>query len=69
MQSKEPIPYQVLSGLSEICEISTDCLLGMSRKSREADLDNVLPSSMITKLQKESAGYAIQILLTLLRLF
>mgnify|MGYP004681417465 CR=1 FL=1 len=43
MQSKEPIPYQVLSGLSEICEISTDCLLGMSRKSREADLDNVLP--------------------------
>lgn len=37
------IPYQILIALSEICEVSTDCLLGLKSKSREKDLNNVLP--------------------------
>lgn len=43
IQLKTPIPYQVLSALSEICEVSTDCLLGIVESSRNADFDNVLP--------------------------
>lgn len=38
-----PIPYQILTALSEICEVSTDCLLGLSTKSRNSDFDNILP--------------------------
>ena len=37
------IPYHILIALSEICEVSTDCLLGLISKSREKDFDNVLP--------------------------
>lgn len=36
-------PYNILISLSDICEVSTDCLLGLHDKSRTADLDNVLP--------------------------
>lgn len=36
-------PYNILISLSDICEVSTDCLLGLHAKSRVADLDNVLP--------------------------
>lgn len=36
-------PYNILISLSDICEVSTDCLLGLHDKSRAADLDNVLP--------------------------
>ena len=31
------IPYQILIALSEICEVSTNCLLGLKSKSREKD--------------------------------
>lgn len=37
------IPYQILISLSEICEVSTDCLLGLTEKSRKRDLDQVIP--------------------------
>lgn len=37
------IPYQILIALSEICDVSTDCLLGIIAKSREKDFDNALP--------------------------
>lgn len=40
---KVAIPYHILVLLSEICEVSTDCLIGMNNKSREADLDGKLP--------------------------
>lgn len=43
IQSKAPIPYPVLSALSEICDVSTDCLLGIIKASRRTDFDNVLP--------------------------
>jgi len=36
-------PYNILISLSDICEVSTDCLLGLRDGSRAADLDNVLP--------------------------
>lgn len=55
------IPYQILIALSEICEVSTDCLLGLKSKSREKDLNNVLPfrydyriAKRIRKLCQES---------------
>lgn len=55
------IPYQTLIALSEICEVSTDCLLGLKSKSREKDLNNVLPfrydyriAKRIRKLCQES---------------
>lgn len=40
---KVPIPYDILISLSEICEVSTDCLLGIIDKSRNRDFDNILP--------------------------
>ncbi len=43
IKERTPIPYKILSALSEICEVSTDCLLGIKEKSRERDFDNVLP--------------------------
>lgn len=43
IQLKVPIPYPVLSALSEICDVSTDCLLGIIKASRNTDFDNVLP--------------------------
>lgn len=43
IQLKAPIPYPVLSALSEICDVSTDCLLGIIKASRRTDFDNVLP--------------------------
>lgn len=36
-------PYNILISLSDICEVSTDCLLGLRKGSRAADLDNILP--------------------------
>ena len=43
INDKIAIPYHVLVELSDICEVSTDCLLGIINKSREKDFDNVLP--------------------------
>lgn len=43
LQGNIPIPYQILITLSDLCEVSTDCLLGISDKSRNSDFDNVLP--------------------------
>lgn len=43
MQQRVAIPYNILSSLSEICEVSTDCLLGIINNSRQTDFDNVLP--------------------------
>jgi len=37
------LPYNILISISDICEVSTDCLLGLHNESRAADLDNVLP--------------------------
>jgi len=36
-------PYSILISLSDICGVSTDCLLGFREGSRSADLDNILP--------------------------
>ncbi len=36
-------PYNILISLSDICEVSTDCLLGLTKKSREKDFDGHLP--------------------------
>ncbi len=36
-------PYNILISLSDICEVSTDCLIGIHEGSRTADLDNILP--------------------------
>lgn len=43
LQERIPIPYQILTALSDICEVSTDCLLGISTNSRRSDFDNILP--------------------------
>lgn len=43
IQDRIPIPYQILISLSDICEVSTDCLLGISPQSRNSDFDNILP--------------------------
>ncbi len=43
MSCKVAIPYHILVLLSEICEVSTDCLIGLNNKSRESDLDGKLP--------------------------
>lgn len=43
IQERIPIPYQILIALSDICEVSTDCLLGITNKSRNSDFDNILP--------------------------
>lgn len=43
IQEHIPIPYQVLTALSDICGVSTDCLLGISTESRSGDFDNILP--------------------------
>ena len=36
-------PYNILLSLSNICEVSTDCLLGLHKESRPPDLDDILP--------------------------
>lgn len=43
IQDRIPIPYQILTSLSDICEVSTDCLLGISPQSRNSDFNNILP--------------------------
>lgn len=43
ISEKVAIPYNILISLSEICEVSTDCLLGIVNTSRERDFDNILP--------------------------
>lgn len=43
LNDEKDIPYKHLITLSEICNVSTDCLLGLSSKSRERDFDNILP--------------------------
>lgn len=55
------IPYQILITLSEICDVSTDCLLGIINKSRQTDFENILPfrydyriAERIRKLCKQS---------------
>jgi hypothetical protein len=40
---KIAIPYHILSLLSNICKVSTDCLIGLNNQSRDLDFDNVLP--------------------------
>ena len=52
IQLKAPIPYPVLSALSEICDVSTDCLLGIIKASRRTDFDNVLPFKYNYKIAK-----------------
>lgn len=61
IEERIDIPYQILIALSEICEVSTDCLLGLISKSRKKDFDNVLPfrydyqiAKRIRKLCQES---------------
>lgn len=36
-------PYSVVYALSEICEVSTDCLLGFRKASRDVDMNDTLP--------------------------
>lgn len=55
------IPYQILTALSEICEVSTDCLLGIINRSRQRSFDDILPfqydyriAERIRKLCKQS---------------
>ena len=43
IEDRIAIPYSILEMLSDICEVSTDCLLGLATQSRERDLDNILP--------------------------
>lgn len=50
------IPYQILISLSELCEVSTDCLLGLINKSREKDFDNVLPFRYDYRIAKRIRG-------------
>lgn len=37
------MPYNILISLSELCDISTDCLLGIRNNSRNRDKNNKLP--------------------------
>ena len=41
--NEKDIPCKILIALSEICEVSTDCLLGLTNTSRDRDLENNLP--------------------------
>lgn len=43
LNNEKDIPYKHLIALSEICDVSTDCLLGITDKSRSRDFDNILP--------------------------
>ena len=43
INNKKNVPYELLYKISEICGVSTDCLLGRISKSRERDFDNILP--------------------------
>lgn len=43
LRNEKDIPCKLLISLSEICEVSTDCLLGLTNKSRDRDFDNNLP--------------------------
>jgi cro/CI family transcriptional regulator len=43
LNDEKDIPCKQLIALSEICEVSTDCLLGLKNKSRDRDFDNTLP--------------------------
>lgn len=43
LNNRLDIPYSILNSLSIICEVSTDCLLGMIDKSRDKGIDNVPP--------------------------
>lgn len=43
LNDEKDIPCKHLIALSEICNVSTDCLLGLSSKSRDRDFDNILP--------------------------
>lgn len=43
INNKIAIPYQILAPLSKICDVSTDCILGIINKSRDKDLNNELP--------------------------
>lgn len=43
INNKAEIPYHVLISLSKICEVSTDCILGLVNKSRNNDLNANIP--------------------------
>lgn len=43
LNNEKDIPCKQLIALSEICDVSTDCLLGLTSKSRNRDFDNILP--------------------------
>lgn len=49
-------PYNILIALSDICEVSTDCLIGLRDKSRDPDLDNVLPFRYNYKIAERIRG-------------
>lgn len=56
MKGLEPPNYEILRALSDICGVSTDCLLGLKKKSRKSDLDGILPfkyNPAISKRLKE----------------
>lgn len=52
MKGLEPPSYEILRALSDICGVSTDCLLGFNKKSRSADLDGILPFEYNTSISK-----------------
>lgn len=43
INNKIAIPYHILVSLSKICDVSTDCILGIVKTSRLKDLNNELP--------------------------
>lgn len=43
LNNEKDIPCKHLIALSEVCDVSTDCLLGITNKSRSRDFDNILP--------------------------
>lgn len=44
------IPYDILSSLSDILGVSTDCLLGISQVNREKNWDNSIPFKYNTEI-------------------
>jgi len=43
LNNEKDIPCKQLIALSEICDVSTDCLLGITSKNRNRDFDDILP--------------------------
>lgn len=54
------IPYELLSLLSNILKVSTDCLLGISNTNRSKDLDNIIPFKYNTAISNRIKKLCIQ---------